>query len=74
MDFLPRPVRRRVHDALLWALCCALVLIFIYILTIETHIESKLALSKVFLFSQLVFVDFCSCLLKKLHNNLDIFF
>ncbi|AES63263.1 putative polygalacturonate 4-alpha-galacturonosyltransferase [Medicago truncatula] len=46
MDFLRRPVRRRVHDALWWALCCALVLVFIYILITGTHIESRPALSK----------------------------
>ena len=54
VNFLWRQVLRRVHDALWWALCCALVLVFIYILTIGTHIESRPALSKVFLFSQLV--------------------
>ncbi|CAI8589540.1 unnamed protein product [Vicia faba] len=41
-----RPVRRRVPDALWWALCFAVVLLFIYILTKGTQIESRPALSK----------------------------
>ncbi|KAK2446132.1 putative galacturonosyltransferase 10 [Trifolium repens] len=41
-----RPVRRRVPDALWWALCCAVVLLFIYILTKGTQIESRPSLPK----------------------------
>lgn len=69
-----RPVRKRVPDVLWWALCVAVVLLFIYILTRETQIESIPALSKVLLFFQFVFVDFCSYLPKNLYENSVNFF
>ncbi|XP_057455450.1 probable galacturonosyltransferase 10 [Lotus japonicus] len=41
-----RPVRRRVPDVFWWALCCSVVLLFIYILSKGNQIESRQVLSK----------------------------
>lgn len=42
-----RPVKRRVPDVVWWALCSVVVLLFIYILSKGSQIESRSALSKV---------------------------
>ncbi|XP_019417169.1 PREDICTED: probable galacturonosyltransferase 10 isoform X2 [Lupinus angustifolius] len=41
-----RPLRRKVRDLLWWALCCAVIILFLYILTKGNQIESITALSK----------------------------